>query len=184
MVTLACTCSSWWSQLVRCYCCWWTLNKWGTVTVVHTASLIVPIRSSTIWCFSSFQFFSSYLEVFLFDIKVWTPSVFFFFLVLQSLSGSLQRISKETFSSTSNECFSTCTGLPNCEYADRISWHLWVMGYYIPCQLSWVGFHHSELGGNESSARPLPLVMLKIWLDCILGWRSSLRHVKCTFLSS
>jgi hypothetical protein len=31
------------------------------------------------------------------------------------LSGSLQRISKETFSSTSNECFSTCTGLPNCE---------------------------------------------------------------------
>jgi len=41
------------------------------------------------------------------------PSVFFFFLVLQSLSGSLQRIWKETFSSTSNECFSPCTGLPN-----------------------------------------------------------------------
>jgi type IV secretory pathway ATPase VirB11/archaellum biosynthesis ATPase len=39
------------------------------VTVVHTASLIVPIPSPTIWYFSSSQSFSSYLEVFLFDVK-------------------------------------------------------------------------------------------------------------------
>ncbi len=65
---MSCHCYFWW--------CWWSLNNRETVTAVHTASFIFLffnvltfcvflLPSSSLLCLSSSQFFTSYLQVFL-----------------------------------------------------------------------------------------------------------------------
>ncbi len=156
------------------------------VTVVHTASLIVPIPSPTIWYFllpsSSVLIWKSF-----FLMSSSNPSVFFFFLLLRSLSESLESIRRKLFLQLQMIVF--CHVLVFLIVSMQIEFldtpEAWVIIFHV--DFHGLGFIilSSEEMSPENFSNATTSGMLKSQLDCILGWWSSLRHVKkCTFLSS